>query len=62
MLVNGGSMLRLMALLLVVAGIGALFGPRRLRTIFWGLGAVAVVYTLLRLLGLVEGPQPAGLG
>jgi hypothetical protein len=55
-------MLRLMALLLVVAGIGALFGPRRLRAIFWGLGAVAVVYTLLRLLGLVEGPQPAGLG
>jgi hypothetical protein len=62
MLVNGGSMLRLMALLLVVAGIGALFGPRRLRAIFWGLGAVAVVYTLLRLLGLVEGPQPAGMG
>ncbi len=55
-------MLRLMALLLVVAGIGALFGPRRLRVIFWAIGAAAVAYTVLRLLGIVEGPQPAGMG
>jgi hypothetical protein len=55
-------MLRLMALLLVAAGIGALFGPRRLRVIFWAIGAVAATYTLLRLLGIVEGPQPAVMG
>jgi hypothetical protein len=51
-------MLRAVALLLVVAGIGALFGPRRLRAFFWLIGAAALLYTALRLLGILDGPQP----
>jgi len=55
-------MLRLMALLLLVAGIGALFGPRRLRAVFWLIGAAALLYTALRLLGIIDGPQPHRMG
>jgi hypothetical protein len=59
---EGRAMLRLMGFLLVVAGIGALFGPRRLRIVFWLLGAGAILYTVLRLAGIVDGPRPAGMG
>jgi uncharacterized protein YjeT (DUF2065 family) len=55
-------MIRLVGLLLVVAGIGALFGPRRLRVVFWAVAGVALAYTALRLAGIVEGPQPARMG
>jgi hypothetical protein len=55
-------MLRIAAFLLVVAGIGAIFGPRRLRVVFWVIAAIALLYTGLRLAGIVPGPQPAGLG
>jgi hypothetical protein len=60
--VKSCSMLRLTAFLFVAAGVGALFGPRRLRVVFWLVGAAALAYTALRLLGVVEGPHPAGSG
>jgi hypothetical protein len=56
------GMHRLMAVLLVLAALGALFGPRRLRAVFWAVAAVALLYTSLRLLGVLEGPRPYGLG
>lgn len=55
-------MLRLAAILLVIAMIGAFFAPARLRMVFWGIAAAAVVYTALRLAGLVPGPAPMYVG
>jgi hypothetical protein len=51
-------MLRIAAFLLLVAGLGALFGPRRYRLFFWLGAAAALAYTALRLAGIVDGPTP----
>lgn len=56
------AMLRAVAFFLLVAALGALFGPRRHRPLFWLVAAAALVYTALRLAGIVEGPQPTNLG
>lgn len=55
-------MLRAAAFFLLVAALGALFGPRRHRPLFWILAAAALAYTALRLAGIVDGPQPAVWG
>jgi hypothetical protein len=60
--VNGPPMLRLVGLIFAAALIAALFGPRRLRAAFWAVAALALVYTLLRLAGILPGPRPHGMG
>ncbi len=55
-------MLRLATLLLVMAMLGAFFAPPRLRVVFWGIAAAALIYTLLRLAGIVPGPEPTFVG
>ncbi len=55
-------MLRLAALLLVIAMLGAFFAPPHLRVVFRIMVSAALVYTLLRLAGVVPGPEPTYLG
>jgi hypothetical protein len=55
-------MLRLAGFLLVVAAVGALFGPRRMRVAFWAVAALALLYTVLRLAGVIEDPAIARTG
>jgi hypothetical protein len=47
-------MLRLIAFLAVVAGIGALFGPRRVRVAAFVVLACALLYAVLKLTGIVD--------
>jgi hypothetical protein len=55
-------MLRLVALLAVGAGVLALLGPRRLRWIFWTLAALALLYTVLKLTGVIDAAFPSRTG
>jgi disulfide bond formation protein DsbB len=55
-------MLRIVGILIAAAGIAALFGPRRLRLVFWLIVAAGATYAALRLTGWVSGPEPVRMG